>query len=131
MKYKDSFDCNICSIFFSSFLYYIHNALSLQYVWIEFQVVFIQIFTRIYECNKNSISDCCRSPCTSQTLFSRPRKSPVYLSVFVVRRTISDLLFIFWPFLPISQSRPKPCFFAPTVTLFITVRSLCFRFRKF
>lgn len=50
-----------------------------------------------------------------------PRKSPGYLSVFVGRRTISDLLFIFWAVLPISQSRWKPCFFtAPAVTLFIT-----------
>lgn len=37
------------------------------------------------------------------------------------RRTIPDLLFIFWALLPISQSRWKPCFFtAPAVTLFIT-----------
>lgn len=43
-------------------------------------------------------------------------KSPGYLSVFVARRTIPDLLFIFWPALPISQSRqslvslPSPLF---------------------
>lgn len=40
-----------------------------------------------------------------------PRKSPGYLSVFVARRTISDLLFIFCALLAISQSRWKPSLF--------------------
>lgn len=55
-----------------------------------------------------------------------PAKSPNYLSVFVARRTISDLLFICWPFLLISQSRLKPCFFTTPPVLHYSLASFLF-----